>query len=410
MVSISVADRRILRDCAQQVAEIAALPVMGARRRMWFRHNRLERVRPMILVFPEGAWRELLPVSALRCESEPARAFEWELRRRIFHHKYLHDDAVIEARWVVRKAYEDSGWGVAPRRVPSPSNTGSWAFDPVLFEPSDLAKFKFPVVTHDERATAERVELAHELFNGILKVVPKGATHLSFHMMKVFTDFRGLENGFADMVEQPEFVHQAMSFIEAGYRRLVQQYVELNLLSLNNDESYHSSGGVGYSDELPKAGFDPQRVRPCDMWASAESQELTRVSPGMHREFALEYEKRLLAPFGLNGYGCCDVLTEKLDDVLTIPNIRRISVCPWADVERCAEKLGNHYIFSWKPQPAHLVGEFDKVRVRDYLRHALDVTRGCVIEMILKDTHTCERQPERFTMWADIAQELAAEY
>jgi hypothetical protein len=30
--------------------------------------------------------------------------------------------------------------------------------------------------------------------------------------------------------------------------------------------------------------------------------------------------------------------------------------------------------------------------------------------MILKDTHTCEHHPERFTRWTDIAQDVAARY
>ena len=68
------------------------------------------------------------------------------------------------------------------------------------------------------------------------------------------------------------------------------------------------------------------------MWASAESQELAEVSPCMHAEFALRYEKELLAPFARNGYGCCEALHRKLEDVLAIPNIWRISMSPWADL------------------------------------------------------------------------------
>ena len=103
----------------------------------------------------------------------------------------------------------------------------------------------------------------------------------------------------------------------------MQQYIDHDLLRLNNDETYHSSGGLGYTDELPQADFDGT-VRPCDMWASAEAQEMAQVSPAMHAEFILPYERRLLAPFGLNGYGCCEDLADKMDDVLTIPNLRRV--------------------------------------------------------------------------------------
>ncbi|MCX5673202.1 MAG: hypothetical protein NTU94_17950, partial [Planctomycetota bacterium] len=146
--------------------------------------------------------------------------------------------------------------------------------------------------------------------------------------------------------------------------------------------------------------------RPRDLWASAEAQELAQVSPEMHAEFSTAYEKRLLAPFGLNGYGCCEDLTLKLADVFTIPNIRRISISPFANVDACAERLGNRYIFSWKPNPAHLVGRFDPKALRAYIGHTLQVARGGVLEMILKDTHTCENHPERFTEWTRIARDL----
>jgi hypothetical protein len=223
--------------------------------------------------------------------------------------------------------------------------------------------------------------------------------------MAAYTALRGLEQVMMDMLLEPRMLHDAMAFFEEGCRRLVQQYVDLNLLDLNNDNTYHSSGGRGWTDELPAEGFDPAHVRPRDLWASAEAQEMAQVSPAMHEEFILQYERRLLAPFGLNGYGCCEDLTRKLDDVLRIPRIRRISISPWADAERCAEKLGNRYIFSWKPKPQMVAGEYDPDRIRAYLRRALEATRGCVFEMVLKDTHTCDGHPERFEVWSRIARE-----
>jgi hypothetical protein len=204
-----------------------------------------------------------------------------------------------------------------------------------------------------------------------------------------------------------------MAFFEEGHRRVLQQYIDQNLLSLNNDGTYQNPGGNGYIDDLPrpdadrKRPFDPERVRPCDMWASAEAQEMALVSPAQHAEFVMQYEKRLLEPFALTGYGCCEDLTYKLDDVLTIPHIRRISIAPFADVERCAEKLGGKAIFSWKPRPSHLVGEFDEQAIRGYIRHTIEVAQanGCILEMVLKDTHTCEHHPERFDRWTQIARQ-----
>jgi hypothetical protein len=406
----SLHDQAIIRDLAKRVSEIASLPTMAQRREMWTRHNRLERVRPMILVFPEGSWRELLPESALCCEDADARAIEWRLRSRIYYHEHLHDDTVIESTWVVNRRITNTGWGLEPQRIESWLPTGAWGFDPVIRERDDLKKLRFPVVGVDEDGSRRDLELAQELLGDILEVKTKGISRVSFHPMSIYCKLRGLEQVMWDMYDAPDMLHGAMAFLEEGYRRLVQQYVDLNLLSLNNDETYHSSGGVGYSTELPQPDYDPQRIRPCDMWASAQAQELAQVSPAMHAEFILPYEKRFLAPFGLNGYGCCEDLADKLDDVFTIPRLRRISISPFADVPRCAEKLQANYIFSWKPHPAHLVGDFDPAQIREYIRRALDATRGCVLEMILKDTHTCQNQPQRFTQWTDVAQHLAAEY
>ncbi len=405
--AITDAERTVLRGLAERVREIAALPVMEERRRIWKRHNALRPGRPMVLVFPEGAWGELLPGSELACEGELARSFERDLRSRIFYHERLQDDTVIEDALVIHKAVRSSGWGLSPRYIPSTEERGAWAFDPVLHERSDLAKLHAPEISVDEEATARRLEIAEDLFGDILDVRLKGVDHVSFHLTSQLCNLRGLGNVMMDMAAEPGFVHEAMAILEEGNRGLVEQYRALDLLSLNNDGTYHSSGGVGYTDELPREDFDG-RVRPCDMWASAESQELAQVSPAMHAEFALDYEKRLLAPFGLNGYGCCEDLTRKLDDVLAIPNIRRISIAPSADVAACAERLGGRCIFSWKPKPQYLVGEFAPERIRADIRRTIEIAQanGCVLEMILKDTHTCEGRPERFTAWTRIAREL----
>jgi hypothetical protein len=401
-------DRTLLRDLAKKVAEIAALPVMAARRDLWKKHNALARGRPMILVFPEGSWRELLPDSALACEDREARGIEWQLRARLYYHEHLFDDTVIEKEWVVHKAIHHTEWGLEPKRRPSPSELGAWGFEPVLKEWKDLRKMRFPEVSVDGAATEQALAAAQDLFAGILDVKLKGIAHISFHLMQMYAMRRGLNETMMDMYDNPAMLHDAMGFLEEGHRRLIRQYTDLGLWSLNNDSTYHSSGGVGYTDELPKSGFDRRRVRPCDMWASAESQELAQVSPEMHAEFALRYEKPLLAPFALNGYGCCEDLTRKLDDVFTIPNIRRISIAPSANVDLCAPRLRDRYIFSWKPQPSCLVGRFDAELVRATLRHTIEVAKesGCVLEMILKDTHTCENHPERFTEWTRIAREL----
>jgi hypothetical protein len=405
---ISLDDRQILRNLAHEVAELAALPIQAERRELWKQHNSLQPTRPMILVFPEGAWEELLTGNDLLCKGEKARSYEWSLRSRIYTHQHFKDDAVLEREWKVHKAIQISGWGLEGKRIPSTEVRGAWKFDPVITQASDLNNIIFPEVTLDEKETNLRFDEAQDLFGDILDVRLRGVEHISYHLMNQYTSWRGLEEAMVDMLVQPQMVHDAMTLLVEGHRRILQQFVDQNLLSLNNDSTYHSSGGNGYTNELPSPGYDSRRIRPNDMWASAESQELAQVGPKQHAEFALPYEKRLLSPFGLTGYGCCEDLTRKLDDVLTLPKLRRISISPFANVDVCAAKLQNRYIFSWKPQPAHLVGDFDENMIRDYINHTIEVAQNnnCVLEMILKDTHTCEHHPERFDRWTQIAREV----
>ncbi len=412
MMSITIQDRKILRDLARQISDIAALPVQAERRNHWALHNNLKLRRPMILVFPEGSWEELLTDADLVCEGEQTRSIEWQMRSRLYYHEHFKDDMVIEREWIVNKVIHNSGWGLETKQIPSPEKRGAWIFDPVIHKPADLKQLRYPEITYDEAETQSRLNLMQDLFGDILDVRLKGIAHISYHLMQQYTYLRGLAQTMMDMVLNPGWLHDAMTFLMEGHRRVLEQYVDQNLLSLNNDATYHNSGGNGYTHALPALGFDPQRVRPVDMWASAEAQELAGVSPKMHVEFSLQYEKQLLAPFGLTGYGCCEDLTRKLDDVLTIPHIRRISISPFSDVDICAQKLHDKAIFSWKPNPAHLVGHFDEDRIRDYIRHAVEVTQrnGCVMEIVLKDTHTCEHHPERFDRWLAIAREVRAEF
>lgn len=404
---IDAHDREVLRSLARQVAEIADTPEMKKRRKAWVEHNSLRSKYPMMLVFPEGSWGEIMPWSSMQCRDNNARGIEWGMRMNVYVASHFKDDSVIGKDFNVGKHIRHTGWGLDAKRIPSPADRGAWHFDPVIKEPADLKKLKFPEATYDETSTMKNLAEMQDLFGDILKVQLVGIKHISYHLMSQYTSLRGLEEVMVDMIAEPQMLHDAMAFLTEGHKRLLKQHAQLNLLEFNNDNTYHNSGGNSFTDELPLPDADPARPRPCDMWASAESQELAQVSPEHHAEFALRYEKELLAPFGLTGYGCCEDLTRKLDDVFTIPHIRRISCSPWADVDVCAEKLKGNYIFSWKPHPAHLVGEFNRDAIRKYVRHMLEASKanGCVLEMVLKDTHTCDNHPERFDEWTRIARE-----
>jgi hypothetical protein len=71
-----------------------------------------------------------------------------------------------------------------------------------------------------------------------------------------------------------------------------------------------------------------------------------------------------------------------------------------------ASHLGDQYIFSHKPNPASLaVPEIDTEGIRRSLRETLERTRGCAVELIMKDNHTLAHRPENAVTWCRIARE-----
>lgn len=399
-------DRSVLRQLAKQVAEIGAHPRQAELRELWRRHNRLERVRPLVLISPEGAWEEILPHSELQCTDDFARGYEWHLRSLIYRWEHFHDDNVIEPWIKVGLAWWTTGWGLDPGYIHSDVPRGAWHFDPPMKELEDLNKLKFPEVVIDEEATQRNFEQIHEAVGDILEVKIHRRLYIwgESSLVSTLAEFRGLDQIMWDMTDRPEWVHKAMSFLAEGMSCVFDQIEAYDKLDLCNTDEYVGSGGVAYTDELPGPGFEG-RVRLKDLWGFAEAQEFVGVSPAMHEEFALRYQRPLLERFGLTCYGCCEPVTDRLQYLFKIPNLRRISISPWADLRIAAEGLQDKYIFSWKPNPAQMCGDFNTDWIRKQIREALDIAKACVVEIVLKDTHTVDNDPPRFDTWARIAQE-----
>ena len=92
-----------------------------------------------------------------------------------------------------------------------------------------------------------------------------------------------------------------------------------------------------------------------------------------------------------------------------IPNLARVSVSPWADQEFLAEAFGREYVFSRKPNPTLISTQvFDESLIRADIRRTLDIAGGTRLEIIMKDVHTLNNEPERLARWVQIAREEIA--
>jgi hypothetical protein len=407
-------DRKVLRELAAQVAEIAALPVQQETIRLWQALNGLRPQRPMVTIH-QLPWHEMNVNDelTLRCQDDFCRRLETGLRRTLYCWNHLRVDMVVEPFIDLPKVFADDGFGLememhSAALDPRNDVLGRYYVDHLKTD-EDLARLRPRHVTLNEPATAELAERAREIFDGRLEVRLLGYEPW-FRIWDDIPMCHSVEATLLDLADRPDFVH-----------RLVRRLTDLCLAWLDDLEAkgylrgprqshIHCTGA--WSDELPAPGFDPARPRAKDMWTAGLAQVFSSVSPAMHKEFEIEYAIPWFARFGLGYYGCCEPLDRKIDEVRLLPHVRKISMSPWVDVERGAEAMGGDYVFSRKPAPVRLAGDtVDWAGIEADLRETLAACarRRTPVEFILKDLSTVQYHPERIWQWADLAMRLAKE-
>jgi len=407
-IQISERDREVVRRLAGEMARLAARPVEAQKRDLWYRHNALEQTRPVVFCDPENGWNEIITEDQMECEGELARGWEMTLRKEIFWADSMGDDKVVDAVFNVSHVYEESDWGMH-ETVFKAAKHGSYRWDPPLKDLTDLSDLRYPEITVDKDASDDLLALAEDTLGDVLSVQRKTMWWWTLGMTWTLINLRGLEQMMIDMYDHPDELHQLMGILRDGHLAKLDFLQQNNLLSLNAGNTYVGSGGFGFTRELPQQDFDGEHVRTIDMWGFCESQETTQISPNMFQEFVFPYQQPILERFGLNCYGCCEPLHARWHVVKRFPRLRRISVSPWADVEKMAEGLGSDYVFSYKPAPADLaLPTINEDRIRKELRRTLQITRGCRMEVIMKDNHTIGGNPQNVIRWCRIAQEEAA--
>ncbi|HHX36495.1 MAG TPA: hypothetical protein GX717_00765, partial [Clostridiaceae bacterium] len=227
-----------------------------------------------------------------------------------------------------------------------------------------------------------------------------------------YSNMRGLEGMMFDMYDYPEKVHEMMELFTTGYLSKLDQLEAQGVLINNVGNCYIGSGGIGYTDELqPEGPIAPDKLTTMDIWGFNEAQETSEISPAMFSEFFIPYQIRLAERFGLNYYGCCEGLDKRLDDVLRIPRLRRVSVSMWADHVSMSERLGDKYVYCRKPSPTDLaVPQLDEDHIRKDMNELLKLTKKNknIVELDMKDNHTLGNNPENLYRWVQIAREEVA--
>lgn len=408
-------DRDILRRLAERKVRIASLPVHACTADEWARNNGLRRGKPMVWI-DEVCWNEFDDEQLRPQVQDPfLRRVEITLRREIYQWEHMPVDMVVEPAVYCPMAIDDGLIGPeieADRlKLDETSDIVSRRFHGQIRDENDLEKIRAPVVVHDEAESQRRYSLLMDAVGDIIAVEMRGRAGSWFAPWDELIQWWGVEEALADLTLRPELVHAAMDRLTGAWLARLDQWERLDVLSLNNCNVRVGSGGPGYTTELPSRRFNPAHVRAIDLWGCATAQIFGDVSPAMHEEFALNYERRWLDRFGLAYYGCCEPLHLKGEILRSIPNLRKVSVSPRADVAAAAESMGDRCVLSIKPNPAVLAADvWNPEAARRELREALSRARGCVAEIIMKDISTVRREPRRLWEWARIAAEVAEEF
>lgn len=400
------ADHRILRDLAKRYLEVCHKPEQRERRRLWRRHNSLKKTRPLIYV-RAFAWHEM-PQSAPRCKDPFFRTYEDFLR---YHLSWdtLDDDAIFEPWVTVGAVHQCQGWGVEGARSFSDEPRGSFKIDYPIRDLSCINELRAPWHEIDEEATAAKVDRLRDAIGDIITInVDRGPAYRMW-TGDLSTDLgylRGIEHFMLDMMDNADWLHRLMGFMSEGVLRTHQQAELVGDWGL----CAHQNQAMAYSQELPDPAPNSNGVSRRQLWAYMAGQEFTAVSPAMHEEFLLAYQLPILKQFGLTAYGCCEDLTQKIDMLRAIPNLRRIAVSPFANVPACAEQIGTDYVVSYRPSPSDMVGYgFDADRIRQILTRDLEACRECHVDITLKDVETVQGQADRVRKWVKLARRVIDE-
>lgn len=399
-------DYTILREYGKKLAEIAALPIQDEKKRLWIENNSLNKQRPLVVI-DQLPWHEInrSEEMKLECEDEFLRSVEWTIKSLLYRWNHFACDMVVENRIDIPKSVHNFNYGIdiveETLATDNENDVVSHKYNDEVATEEALDALKPDKIWVDTELDNKRLEICNEIFNGIIPVRLKGV-EIHAGLWDRISQMRPAESIIWDIIDRPEFTKKVVQKFVDLTMSTVDQCEELGILDA--DMQYvHCTGA--YNKELPKAGFNPDKPRAKDVWAFGMAQIFSTVSPAMHDEFEIELVKPLYERFGLMYYGCCEPLENVIPYIRKIKNVRKISVSPWANIEKCAENIGKDYVFSCKPNPSLIAsGSIEKDGMMDQISRVIKATEAndTPVELILKDISTVGNNLKVIDDWAQI--------
>lgn len=398
-------DVGIIRELAKQYMEYAASEKYERMRRRFRDTNDLKLVRPPLNV-EEIPWAQMDLDGSLTCVCEDPKLREMEgiLRQGLFRARHFACDNYLLPYWVVSKSYTETPYD--PQTTEEQLTQGnsyivSHKYEDVLADEESLKLFRIPLITPHPEEDEKNLAFAAEVLGDTMPVELRGAG-IYYAPWDRITTLRGVEPVLEDMYERPEYLHKIIGCYAAAMRAEMDQMLALGLYD-PMPHALHCTPG-----EVTK----PEGMESRPAWFRTMAQTFSSISPKMHYELDIAYSIPLAKECAYTYYGCCEPLHDRLDVVKRFPNLRKVGVSPWANVEKMADETRGSLVLSRKPNPANVALRTDETVVRKEIEDTVKLCQkyGCPVDITLKDISTVGNRPENLIEWTKIASDVLDAY
>lgn len=396
----------IIRALAHKVSEIASSKKNVLILKRWKDTNARRRAdRAPVWCLPDGndAWYQLLPNSSLQCTDPYHRQMEEYFRRLIIKDE-IGDDTPFLSYYPIRmslKSEPENDFGVELAHKDTGQYGGAWKYDPPIKCEADLDKLVMPVYSVCKKDYEQEYDIASKVLSGIMPVRCVLWGPFGKKITTAVADLYGLEEMMVDMMLKPELMHRLMAYLRDARLAAIDAAENSGLLTSNIEAPMTCSDYVG--DESVQ-------ISCLNMWELFDSQEFDQVSPSMWEEFLLEYQRPIMARFGMISYGCCEDLTTKISGVMSIPNLRVFNSSAWTNLDMVIDAVGEDKVIMWRQKASDVVFAENAEDLRPHLEEGLRKLKGLHNTVVLRELQTLNNNIDRLHKWARIAIETAEKY
>lgn len=406
MPTYPASDVAVIRELARQYGEVAGSAEFENRRRLWRDANeRRRRDRAPVWLRPDSLWQELVPEDTLRCGEPFCRGLELYFRRELYH-AAIGDDHIFDPWLPVGAVFDCSTeypFGPNHRNQIATTELRGFRYDHPIKTAADYDLLTVPSFTYNPGKTEAALERHADLLGDALPVRLTCEPPLGPHLSHYLESLRGMEAMLGDLAFHPELIHRAMGKLTEACLASMRAAEDTGLLTPNH------TGPLFCSDPVGPPSPDG-KLRLCNLWSGANSQEFQCVSPRMLEVFQLNYQIPLFQQFGAVWFGCCEDLSQKVDQVLRIPNLRIFVSSYWTDLDKVIGACGDRYTIMWRQLSAMVVFADDLGPIRQHLETGMQKLQGLHYQVVLRELETLQGHPNRLQEWAALAKELGEKY